>query len=375
MKKSFILLIVSFLITLNTLGQEQKQNYFEINGTINADTGKVYLYFFIEYTSNTEKKLVAEIKNNKFSFSGYISEPQGVTIALDDRYHSSRFIIDQGTQTMTVNINNVDEVPDIKNQIMLNEYPNYKVYFKELRAKWDVFYSKNDSLSNAYQRNIPQAISLNMNNEYKSLCKEDEQLLLKYVEKEPDSYISFWRLIDLMGWGYEPVYDSIYVNFSNQLQNGYAGKALKMKLLEGRQLSVGKSFPSISCADINGIPFKLDLFKENTLTLVDFWYSRCSPCRAQFDTLRNLYSQFSNKGFEIVGISTDKEADKDNWKNAILEEKLTWKHYWDVNGKETKNLAINAFPSNFLIDKAGKIIAKNISMSELAEVLKRDLNQ
>jgi len=106
--------------------------------------------------------------------------------------------------------------------------------------------------------------------------------------------------------------------------------------------------------------------------LVDFWFSGCAPCRAQFNTLKELYSQYSNKGFEIVGISNDK--DKKEWGKAIIDEKLSWQQYWDMNRKDTHRLSINVFPSNFLIDSKGKIIAKNISLEALDELLSRDLN-
>jgi hypothetical protein len=54
-------------------------------------------------------------------------------------------------------------------------------------------------------------------------------------------------------------------------------------------------------------------------------------------------------------------------------DKLIWQQYWDMNGKNTKSLSINAFPTNFLIDNGGKIIAKNISMEKLEELLSESL--
>jgi len=375
MRKHFALLIVSFLVTLNILGQEEKQRYFEINGTINADTGKVHLSFVHDYNLNHIDELVVPIKDNKFTFSGYITEPQQVLILMDDFYRSSYFIIDKGTQTVTVNINNFDEVPDIKNHFMLNEYPNYKAYFKAMTTKWDTYYSKRDSLSTVYQRNIPQAIRLNLDNEYNTLCKEDDQLLLKYSEKNPNSYFTFWKLVRLMGWGYESIYDSIYSNFSHQLQNGYAGKVLKQKLSSGKILSIGNYFPLIPSIDKDGNALSLNLFKEKELTLVDIWYSGCGPCIAQFNTLKSLYNQYNHSGFEIIGISKDKEMDREKWLDIIHDQNINWKNYWDMNGVETLKLSIVVIPQNFLIDKSGKIIAKNISMAELEKVLKEQLNQ
>jgi thiol-disulfide isomerase/thioredoxin len=194
-----------------------------------------------------------------------------------------------------------------------------------------------------------------------------------YTEKNPNSKIAFWKLVHLMNWGYEPIFDSIYNSFSDSLKNGYAGKILKTKIFEGKQLSAGKYFPLIPCTDIDKKPFVLDIFKENRYTLVDFWYSGCGPCRAQFDKLKDLYNQFSTKGFEIVAISSDGESSKASWENVIITKKLIWKQYWDMNGIETKKFGINAFLTNYLIDNSGKVIAKNISLEELTQLLNKNL--
>jgi hypothetical protein len=44
-----------------------------------------------------------------------------------------------------------------------------------------------------------------------------------------------------------------------------------------------------------------------------------------------------------------------------------------MNGKDAHRLSIYVYPSNFLIDSTGKIIAKDISMEELEELLNRSL--
>jgi alkyl hydroperoxide reductase subunit AhpC len=89
--------------------------------------------------------------------------------------------------------------------------------------------------------------------------------------------------------------------------------------------------------------------------------------------LKNLYNQFSNKGFEIVGISVDRGTDKKKWEDIIINDKLIWQQYWDIDGKDSRRLSINAFPTNFLMDNTGKIIAKNISLGELEQLLNKNL--
>lgn len=373
MKKLCMLFLMSVLIVTNFFGQKNKQSNFKLDGTINVDTGTISLQFFSDYIPNKTKELTARVKNNKFSFSGYIPEPQSVFILYVGRYMSSDFIIEKGEQTITINTDSTRKVPVVLNNIMTNEYQNFTAFFKQASIKGKIYDQKRDSLEKLYNYDLPKAIKIDLKNEDDNLYEESNRLLLRYAEKNPGSRIAFWTLIRKMSWGYEPIFDSIYNSFSIELKNGYAGRVLDKKLKNGGQLSVGKQFPLLQSVNRNNEKFSQTIFLKNKLTLVDFWYSGCGPCRAQFNRLKDLYNQFGNKGFEIVGISVDRESDKKKWEDIIINDKLSWKQYWDMNGKKAKRLSINAFPMNFLIDSTGKIIAKNISLEALDELLRKSL--
>lgn len=373
MKKWCVVFIMSFLAIANSFGQNDKQFYFKIDGTINADTGTVSLRFFSEYTPNKTVELVARVKNNKFSISGYIPEPQGVYISFDDRYISSDFIIGKGVQTIYINTDSTRKMPAIVNNTMINEYPRYSAFFKQQNIKSNLCYQKYDSIYKLNHYQLPKAIKLIQDKELDILYAESNQLLLRYTVNYPNSSIAFWSLIKRMSFGYEPIFDSIYNSFSSELKNGYAGRILSKNLENCKQLSVGKQFPPFQCVNRTNEKFSTAIFSKSKLTLVDFWYSGCGPCRAQFNRLKDLYSQFSNKGFEIVGISQDRAIDKKKWEDIIINDKLIWQQYWDMNGKNSQRLSIIALPQNFLIDGTGKIIAKNISLEALDELLSRSL--
>ncbi|BEG98934.1 TlpA disulfide reductase family protein [Bacteroides sedimenti] len=373
MKKCCILLPLLFLLITNSFGQKAKQPNFKINGTINADSGTVRLFFYREYIPNKEKVLEAQIKNNKFSISGYIPEPQSVSIRIDERYRSSDFIIEKGPQTISINIDSIDKTPDVNNKTMINEYPKFSAFCDPINIKNELYDHRCDSLLKLYNYNLPESIKSDLRKESDIIYEESHKFHLQYSKMNPNSNVAFWMLIRKMGWGYEPIFDSIYNCFSNELKNSYAGKVLSRKLKIGSVLSVGKQFPLLQCVNTNNEKFTLDIFSKNNLTLVDFWYSQCNPCRSQFNTLKDLYKQFSDKGFEIIGISVDRATNKELWENTIINDKLIWKQYWDKDTKEANRLSINAFPTNFLIDSTGKIIAKNITLGELEKLLNKSL--
>lgn len=111
------------------------------------------------------------------------------------------------------------------------------------------------------------------------------------------------------------------------------------------------------------------------VTLIDFWASWCRPCRAENPAVVATYTKYKGKGFAIFSVSLDQN--KDAWVKAIADDKMTWSHgsdlkYWDAAPAKLYN--VTSIPYNVLIDKEGKVIAKNLHGADLenklAEVLK-----
>jgi thiol-disulfide isomerase/thioredoxin len=109
--------------------------------------------------------------------------------------------------------------------------------------------------------------------------------------------------------------------------------------------------------------------------LVEFWASWCAPCREESPTLVRLYNEYKDKGFAILSVSIDKNTTQ--WKNAIRQDGYTWENVCDLNGYGGPTAAlytVTAIPNSFLLDKNGRIIAKNLRgkdlESKLAELTK-----
>jgi len=88
-----------------------------------------------------------------------------------------------------------------------------------------------------------------------------------------------------------------------------------------------------------------------------------------------MYNRFKNKGFEIFGVSLDR--DRDAWLQAIKDDKLTWKHgselkFWQSSFVPTYSL--DGIPMTYLIDAEGRIIAKGLRGAELEKKLEEVLN-
>jgi thiol-disulfide isomerase/thioredoxin len=93
--------------------------------------------------------------------------------------------------------------------------------------------------------------------------------------------------------------------------------------------------------------------------LIEFWPSWCGPCRKSNPNLVNLYHDYNNLGFEIIGVSP--ENNKSDWIKAIELDKLTWTNVSDLKGSINEGAlryGVNGIPDNVLIDKNGIIVAR-----------------
>jgi thiol-disulfide isomerase/thioredoxin len=92
--------------------------------------------------------------------------------------------------------------------------------------------------------------------------------------------------------------------------------------------------------------------------LIDFWGSWCVPCHEAFPRLKKIYSQYHDKGFEVLGLAW--ESNLDAWTEDIVKSELPWLQVVDnrSNSVAQKQFAVTEYPSAILIDPAGRVIGR-----------------
>jgi peroxiredoxin len=321
------------------------------------------------YYPNSTPKITTNIEKGKFKITGQVPYPIGVVIYNNVKYISGYFLIEPGSQIVNSDVNLFRKTPAIHNYIMGEYARDFVSVADRAKLKIDSLNKVINKLQVAYPSNAPDSVKLTIEQLSKNLYQESDKILLQFVTEHPDSYIGLSKLINLMDFGYEDIFDSIYAHFSDRIKSTYAGKLLYNQLSASKALAVGKRFPVMSVVDIHNDMLDNDVFLAKKYTLIDFWYSHCGPCIGQFNDLKVIYDNYQGKGFEIIGVSTDKVKFKADWQSVIKKHGLKWMQYWDVDGKQAQALSVQAFPTNYLLDSNGQIIMKDLRPVELAQFL------
>ncbi len=140
-----------------------------------------------------------------------------------------------------------------------------------------------------------------------------------------------------------------------------------------KSLAIGSAFPDFAEKDLDGKPLSLANYKGK-IVMVDFWATWCGPCKAELPNVLAAYEKFHSKGFEVVGISLDE--DKTKLTNFLKEQKMAWPQYFDGAGWQSKLAAkygVNSIPATYLLDKDGKILAKDLRGPALDAALTKAL--
>ena len=147
-----------------------------------------------------------------------------------------------------------------------------------------------------------------------------------------------------------------------------------------------QTFPAFEGKDLDGNEVKSDeLFSANAVTVVNFWFTTCSPCVGELGDLDALNKELAEKGGALIGVNAftldgDETAIADA-KDVLAKKGATYQNvYFDSSspaGAFTAN--IFAFPTTDVVDRNGNIggepIVGAITEKNQAETLQSLIDQ
>ncbi len=374
MKYFIIATLICFLSPSSNAQTKTVNKQFVLTGKIiGQDSGYVHLSYWNSFDKYVHDSCY--LKNGDFKFTGFINES---IIAYFYGKRKSRSVDDPNSTDIFIEptaMNAVFKAGDFKHSTITNsktqkEYIIYTKNSDSLNKKWKIMW---DAFYEARKKDDTIKANELLENQIPIYKIEANSMDCDFIKQYPNSSVSAYLLV---GKSQRLTIDSLkmfYNLLSKNNQSSIYGKSTKEFIEKAEQLQIGKEAPDFTQADINGKSLSLKDFRGKYV-LLEFWASWCSPCRDEHPYLKEAYSKYHEKGFNIIGISLNKSEEKSEWLDAIKQDELIWAQlcdfkYWGGEIVNKYNLYGRGIPSNFLIDPEGKLIARDLRGNSLEEKL------
>ena len=323
----------------------------------------------------------AKVENGRYQFSIKTQEPDLLRL----RVKYPRVKNNDGTSEKSIAFSSGRDMIAVfagsgKVQLVsVDSFSNVKVKGSSIHqeyAKMDAQLKEYDKISKPYFDKYTAA-RLKKDN---SLMEEIEKSIdsLDEIKKEavygnilrntPSSPLALYALKTYAGWDIDAdKLEPLFLSLPESARNYPSAIAFKEQLETAKKTGIGRIAPEFTQNDTLDQPVSLSSLRGKYL-LIDFWASWCGPCRQENPNVVKVFNQFKDRGFHVLGVSLDRQGQKDKWMKAIHDDQLTWTHvsdlkFWD--NAVSKQYGIRAIPQNLLLDPTGKIIAKNLRGEDL----------
>ncbi len=364
MKKIIYFVLTVFTVSACLTGSKT----YTIKGTIQGiDSGKVYLV-----KSEAGQPLVvdtADVVEGSFELTGTAGLPEMHYLRLNGRDYFAQFFLENENITVAANkdsLRNTKVTGSTTNDlfnIYISEIERLNKEYTELNKRYNQAIRKGDRETADKAKIDVEAMMDNMDVYAKNFISEHRNSIVapfiylnQFINKAPAEEL-----------------DTITRIFPAELAESVYIKEINKIAEKKKKTAVGSMAPDFTMNDQEGKPVSLSSFRGKYL-LIDFWASWCSPCRKENPNVVRTYKKYKDKGFEILGVSLDR--DKKSWLKAIKEDQLSWTHVSDLKYWQNEVAVlygVQSIPHTVLLDKEGKIIARNLRgkalETKLAELL------
>jgi thiol-disulfide isomerase/thioredoxin len=139
-------------------------------------------------------------------------------------------------------------------------------------------------------------------------------------------------------------------------------------------VSLGETAPELTGQTLDGKEIKLSDLRGKVV-LLDFWATWCGPCIQEMPHVRRAYEKYSKQGdFVVIGISLDEDAGK--VRSFVKQRKVGWPQIVGGPAKESaiaKAYFVEGIPASFLIDRDGKVVAKDLRGKDVLRKVRKAL--
>ena len=362
-----------------------KKNNFAISGKIEGGAGKtVYLNHLLTNSQITVDSAKLN-KSGEFKLKGKVSAPTFFLLKFSNSNFVTLLTDSAENMTITGSYNHFPTDYEVKGSDNSSK-------IRDLTFRFSGAKSKLDSLRQLYQKHQNDAGYTadleRWNNEYAKIASDYSGYVNEFVKTNPFSMASVYALYQKWDennyvandfqtmktaasalYALYPKNDQVNALYNNALNILKEQKNVKLNNLMNQ---VAVNSPDIKLPDASGLIHELWSL-HGKYVLLHFWSAKDRTSRIQNQVLVELYAKFKHKGFEIYMVSIDE--DKAAWQAAIAEDHLSWINVGDMKGSIPALMSYNihTVPANYLLDKEGKIIGKDLQGPELNAALAKVL--
>lgn len=380
MNRTLVLLTIVMLVV--ACG---KKNNFTIQGKIEGGAGKT---IYLNYLMNNSQSFADSAKMGKdgsFKLSGKVSSPTFFLLKLSGTNFVTLLPDSAENISITGSYNNFSRDYEVKGSDNSSKVRDLTIRFAEVKPRLD-------SLRQLYKKHENEAGYASdlerWNTQYVKDFNDYTSYVNDFVKKNPFSMACVYAL-------YQKWDDNNYVASDFQAMRSAASalyaiypKNEQVKALYNNTLNILRqqnnsrlstlmaekavNSPDIKLPDVYGVERNLwSLHGKHVL--LHFWSAKDRTSRIQNQVLVELYAKYKSRGFEIFMVSVDDDASA--WRAAIEDDHLTWINVGDMKGSVQAVISYNiqVVPSNYLLDREGKIIAKNLQGPDLNNALAKVL--
>ena len=374
MYRLFITLSVIFLFT--ACDQNKNNGAFELKGKISGSNGET---LYLEKLTNPQPVVVdSAVLNNdgEFEFKNYLPKLGFYRVRTDPR-NMITLVLDSNVKiSITADIKDFSNTKKIVGSAESTLFYEYEAISKARNLQLD-------SLDKSFQMIMEvrkfdslrmDSVSRSFEAPYNVIMNRFNSLITEKIKQNNNMYASMIAIQGLDPDRFGDTYRSLADGLLKKYPKDKSVMMFRDAVNKMLGTTIGSKAPEIVLPSPDGKEIALSSLRGKVV-LIDFWASWCGPCRKEMPNVVRAYAKYKSKGFEIYGVSLDKE--KGNWVEAIEEEGITWPQVSDLLYWQSSVIslyAIEGIPYTVLLDREGTIIAKNLRGEELdeklAEVLK-----
>ena len=340
MKHVIILLLAIVVVSCKKANPNEFQLEVKVNGDYNG-------YLYLNYD---DKKDSSKISNGKAFFKGSVDYPISA-------YYS--------TDYTSVNEKNFY----LENEKIESEITISKKQINDYNIDWITIHKTSGTQTSLIEKDFEDfELKFSSDNNWQNKLYEKLQ---KIINQNPKHRYSGDLLSDISNDSVlsKVQLGQLYNILNIDSQDPYSIKTIVSKAFPEYKIKVGDSIYDFLLPNKEDNLISTKDFRGQLL-FIDFWASWCKPCREQFPELTIIFNDFKEKGVIILGVSMDKKAD--DWLKAMAAEKPKWKNVIDIEaltGELANKYGIFSVPYNVLVNEKGKVIANDLSLEKLRQVL------